>query len=38
MGEPQTHACLNCGACCASYRVDFAVDELESSGGSVLMN
>jgi uncharacterized protein len=29
------HPCLSCGACCASYRVDFAVDELESSGGSV---
>jgi uncharacterized protein len=27
--------CLRCGACCASFRVDFAVDELQSCGGSV---
>ena len=27
--------CQHCGACCASFRVDFAVDELLSSGGSV---
>ncbi len=27
--------CTACGACCASYRVDFSVCELESSGGSV---
>ena len=27
--------CLTCGACCASFRVDFAVEELEGRGGSV---
>ncbi|MBV8605105.1 MAG: YkgJ family cysteine cluster protein [Pelomonas sp.] len=27
--------CLDCGACCASFRVDFAVDELLSEGGCV---
>ena len=25
----------DCGACCAAYRVDFAVYELESEGGTV---
>lgn len=27
--------CLACGACCASFRVDFAEDELLSRGGAV---
>ena len=27
--------CIRCGACCASFRVDFAVEELESNGGRV---
>ncbi|HLO94685.1 MAG TPA: YkgJ family cysteine cluster protein [Burkholderiaceae bacterium] len=27
--------CLGCGACCASFRVDFAREELQSEGGSV---
>lgn len=27
--------CTTCGACCASYRVDFAIQELESMGGTV---
>jgi Fe-S-cluster containining protein len=27
--------CLACGACCASFRVDFAVHELDERGGSV---
>ena len=27
--------CLHCGACCASLRVDFAVFELQSQGGTV---
>jgi Fe-S-cluster containining protein len=27
--------CLRCGACCASLRVDFAVEELQSEGGCV---
>ena len=30
-----THPCLTCGACCASFRVDFAVQELEGCGGRV---
>ncbi|MBY4598336.1 YkgJ family cysteine cluster protein [Ottowia caeni] len=28
-------ACQTCGACCASFRVDFSVHELLSQGGSV---
>jgi Fe-S-cluster containining protein len=28
-------ACTTCGACCASFRVDFSVHELEDAGGSV---
>lgn len=27
--------CTSCGACCASFRVDFSVHELLSFGGSV---
>jgi uncharacterized protein len=27
--------CIHCGACCASFRVDFARDELASEGGCV---
>jgi len=27
--------CVRCGACCASFRVDFARDELQSEGGRV---
>ncbi|RTL39510.1 MAG: YkgJ family cysteine cluster protein [Burkholderiales bacterium] len=27
--------CLSCGACCASFRVDFHSSELESQGGRV---
>lgn len=27
--------CAHCGACCANYRVDFSIYELESSGGRV---
>lgn len=27
--------CTTCGACCAAYRVDFSVHELQSQGGSV---
>lgn len=29
------HPCLGCGACCAAYRVDFAVDEMNHMGGTV---
>ena len=27
--------CQQCGACCASFRVDFAREELQSQGGCV---
>jgi hypothetical protein len=27
--------CQQCGACCAAYRVDFSVHELDDNGGSV---
>lgn len=30
-----THPCLTCGACCASFRVDFSVYESEAQGGRV---
>ncbi len=29
------HPCLSCGACCASFRVDFAVQEMQERGGTV---
>ena len=29
------HPCLGCGACCACFRVDFAVYELDGLGGRV---
>jgi uncharacterized protein len=29
------HPCLLCGACCAAFRVDFAVYEMEDLGGTV---
>ena len=28
-------SCQQCGACCACFRVDFAVEELDSNGGPV---
>lgn len=28
-------ACTTCGACCASFRVDFSVFETQGEGGSV---
>jgi Fe-S-cluster containining protein len=28
-------ACQSCGACCASYRVDFSCFELDTAGGQV---
>lgn len=31
------HPCLRCGACCAAFRVDFAVYEMEDAGGRVPM-
>ena len=30
-----SNPCLSCGACCASFRVDFDCSELESEGGRV---
>lgn len=30
-----SHPCLSCGACCASYRVDFSICELDEEGGTV---
>ncbi|NIM42169.1 MAG: YkgJ family cysteine cluster protein [Hydrogenophaga sp.] len=27
--------CVSCGACCACFRVDFSVHEMEDMGGSV---
>ena len=30
-----THPCLTCGACCASFRVDFSVHETQEWGGDV---
>lgn len=29
------HPCLTCGACCASFRVDFAAEEMQETGGTV---
>lgn len=29
------HPCLQCGACCEHYRVEFSVYELSGMGGSV---
>lgn len=30
-----TPDCTSCGACCAAFRVDFSVHELDAHGGSV---
>ena len=30
-----SNPCITCGACCASFRVDFAREELQSEGGCV---
>ncbi|MFY9183454.1 YkgJ family cysteine cluster protein, partial [Limnohabitans sp.] len=30
-----THPCLTCGACCASFRVDFSAYETQEMGGDV---
>lgn len=30
-----THPCTTCGACCASFRVDFSVMETQAEGGQV---
>ena len=31
----RSNPCLSCGACCASFRVDFSREELDESGGCV---
>lgn len=33
--ESTNNPCIPCGACCASFRVDFAREELQSEGGCV---
>ena len=35
MSDTAEHPCLECGACCCSYRVDFSVYELDDAGGTV---
>jgi uncharacterized protein len=35
MSQDPSGPCTTCGACCASYRVDFSVHELQSMQGSV---
>ncbi len=35
MSDACANACIGCGACCASFRVDFAAAELQSAGGDV---
>ncbi|MDT8998258.1 YkgJ family cysteine cluster protein [Paucibacter sp. APW11] len=35
MSTSTSNPCLGCGACCASFRVDFAREELLSEGGTV---
>jgi uncharacterized protein len=35
MSAAELHPCLSCGACCASFRVDFSAQESEAQGGSV---
>lgn len=35
MSASTDNPCVRCGACCASFRVDFARDELMSEGGPV---
>lgn len=34
MGQREP-ACVCCGACCATYRVVFAAEELDTAGGTV---
>ena len=35
MTAQHDNPCVRCGACCASFRVDFAREELMSEGGAV---
>jgi Fe-S-cluster containining protein len=35
MASAADNPCVRCGACCASFRVDFARAELDSEGGRV---
>ncbi len=32
---PAANPCTQCGACCATFRVDFSNEELQSQGGCV---
>ena len=34
-GAAALHPCLDCGACCAAFRVDFSIHELDAHGGAV---
>jgi Fe-S-cluster containining protein len=34
-GAGALHPCLDCGACCAAFRVDFSIHELDAHGGAV---
>lgn len=33
--RPDPGPCIACGACCAAFRVDFSVHELDEHGGAV---
>jgi uncharacterized protein len=33
VSKPAANPCLSCGACCASFRVDFAREEWAGDGG-----
>lgn len=35
MADGGANPCRTCGACCASFRVDFDCSELQSEGGAV---
>jgi uncharacterized protein len=35
MALAEDNACTRCGACCASFRVDFAREELQAESGQV---
>lgn len=35
MTDAAANPCLRCGACCASFRVDFAREEWAGAGGAV---
>ncbi|HSV57559.1 MAG TPA: YkgJ family cysteine cluster protein [Variovorax sp.] len=35
MSAPHASPCQQCGACCAAFRVDFSIHELDDHGGHV---